>query len=135
MSKEINIQIAASAGVGKTALATEIQNYLKFRGFECYNIDVDNYETNFARTSEQHDQALTSIKAKGTKIIISTKQTRISSNSEKNYMVLLNGKQPYYVNTTKEAWDIINGFDMGSTFQVLSPTDKDVSEFENVWKK
>jgi len=130
MSKEIRIQITASAGVGKTALATELHKYLKFRGFECYNVDVDNYEAPFDRTAEHHEQAIASIKSKDTKIIISTEQMKKSGITEKQYMVLINGREPHYADTIEETWKIIINRDLGANFQVLSPTGKDVSEFK-----
>ena len=131
MSKEIHIQITASAGVGKTALATELHKYLKFRGFECYNIDVDNYEPPFDRTVEHHEQAIASIKSKDTKIIISTEQTKVSSSNEKNYMILLKGRHAHYADTVIEAWEIIDRRELNCKFAVYSPNGKDVSEFED----
>ncbi len=70
MSKKepLVITISGAAATGKTAMVTEIANYLRTKGFtdlEIFDIDLDN---GFQRSEEMHNKAFESIKSRPVKL-------------------------------------------------------------------
>jgi len=120
---EIKLTITGSSGSGKSALALRLQQFLKFEGIDCYNFDEceDDYYDPF--------KALQTIREKNTVVTIDTVRSLRENPDNMDYCVILNGRTARYANTVKEAWDIIGQNHIGGTYEVHSPTGKDVSEF------
>jgi len=75
-NNELKIIIIGAVCLGKTTIAKEIENALRRAGIECVNLDIDNdphKKVMSARESELHQRKIEGLKAKGTKVAISTK--------------------------------------------------------------
>jgi len=121
---EIRITISGCSGTGKSALAKRLQSFIKLEGIECYSLD-DTEDDKYFNTFK----ALHSVREKNTIVTINTVQALRQSSDNMNYCVILNGRQARYANTVSKTWNIIKNRGVGDTYQVHSPTGKDVDIF------